>query len=61
MKRPLTRRETAPRNVAARALRGEQFQPKVEKDPKAYTRRPKHKNPPSAGEEKPPETGPGPK
>ena len=34
-----------PRNVAARALREGQFQPKVEKDPRAYTRKPRHKEP----------------
>ncbi|WP_422653326.1 DUF7230 family protein [Devosia sp.] len=39
----LTRRQTAPRNVAAKSLREGQFQPKVEDDPKAYSRRKKHK------------------
>ena len=43
MKIPLTRKQTAPRNVAAKALREGQFQPKVEPDPKGYTRRHKHK------------------
>lgn len=39
----LTRKQTAPRNVAARALREGQFQPKVEPDPKGYKRKKKHK------------------
>jgi len=43
MKTPLTRKQTAPKNVAAKALREGQFQPKVEPDPKAYRRRQKHK------------------
>ena len=43
MKVPLSRKQTAPRNVAAKALREGQFQPKVEPDPKGYSRRPKHK------------------
>ena len=43
MKIPLTRKQTAPRNVAAKALREGQFQPKVEPDPKGYTRRRKQK------------------
>lgn len=43
MKIPLGRKQTAPKNVAARALRQGQFQPKVEPDPKGYTRKPKHK------------------
>ena len=38
-----TRQQTAPRNVAAKSLRGGQFQPKVEADPRAYSRRKKHK------------------
>jgi hypothetical protein len=42
----LTRRQTAPRNLAAKALRQGQFQPKVEADPKAYSRRSKHKRDP---------------
>jgi hypothetical protein len=46
MKVPRTRKQTAPRNVAAKALRHGQFQPKVEKDPKAYTRKPKHEQVP---------------
>ena len=32
-----------PRNVAAKALGMGQFRPKVEADPKAYKRHPKHK------------------
>lgn len=43
VKIPLTRKQTAPRNVAAKALREGQFQPKVEPDPKAYKRKKKHK------------------
>lgn len=43
MKVPLTRKQTAPRNVAAKALREGQFQPKVEPDPKTYKRKKKHK------------------
>lgn len=39
MKRPLSRKETAPRNLAAKALRSGQFKPKVEPDPKAYKRK----------------------
>lgn len=39
----LTRKQAAPRNAAARSLRGGQFQPKVEADPKAYNRKTKHK------------------
>lgn len=46
MKIPLTRKQTAPRNVAAKALREGQFQPKVEPDPDTYTRRKKHKRDP---------------
>ncbi|MGV3490588.1 MAG: DUF7230 family protein [Devosia sp.] len=38
----LTRKQTAPRNAAAKALREGQFQPKIEDDPKAYKRRQKH-------------------
>ncbi len=62
MKIPRTRKEAAPRNVAARALREGQFQPKVEKDPTAYTRKPKHKRPlvpdeGNGGDDPPPETG----
>jgi hypothetical protein len=40
-----------PRNVAARALREGQFQPKVEADPKAYSRRRKHPAPPDVGDD----------
>lgn len=42
----LTRKQVAPRNVAAKSLRAGQFQPKVEDDPKAYKRRTKHKKDP---------------
>ena len=49
---PLTRKQVAPRNAAAKALRAGAFQPKVEPDPKAYRRRPKHppKPPPDEDE-----------
>jgi len=39
----LDRKQTAPRNLAAKALAEGQFKPKVEVDPKAYRRRQKHK------------------
>lgn len=39
----LGRKQTAPRNVAAKALGDGQFKPKVEVDPKTYRRKPKHK------------------
>ncbi|MDB5540655.1 MAG: hypothetical protein JWQ89_2382 [Devosia sp.] len=42
----LTRKQAAPRNVAAKALREGQFQPKVEDDPKGYKRKKKHKQDP---------------
>jgi hypothetical protein len=61
VKIPRTRKEAAPRNVAARALRLGQFQPRVEKDPSAYTRKPRHRQPPlpddENGEGDPPRTG----
>lgn len=53
MKIPLSRKQTAPKNVAAKALREGQFQPKVEPDPKGYTRRPKHKRDPLVDREDP--------
>ena len=43
----LSRKQTAPRNLAAKALTEGQFKPKVEPDPKAYKRRTKHKLDPS--------------
>lgn len=44
MKIPRTRKQSAPRNLAAKALRSGRFAPKVEPDPKkGYTRKPKHK------------------
>ncbi len=52
MKVPLTRKQIAPRNVAAKSLREGQFQPKVEADPKAYRRRKKHKVDPVLDAEK---------
>ena len=39
----LGRKQTAPRNIAAKALGGGQFKPKVEADPKTYRRKQKHK------------------
>jgi hypothetical protein len=39
----LSRKQTAPRNLAAKSLADGQFKPKVEADPKAYRRKPKHK------------------
>jgi len=39
----LTRKQAAPRNLAAKALREGQFLPRVEPDPKTYRRRQKHK------------------
>ena len=39
----LSRKQTAPRNLAAKALGEGQFKPKVEVDPKAYRRKQKHK------------------
>ena len=38
MKKRLTRKETAPRNLAARALRSPLFRQKIAADPKAYRR-----------------------
>jgi hypothetical protein len=45
MKKPKRKAPPKPRNLAAKSLRAGQFQPKVEPDPKAYKRRPKHKPP----------------
>lgn len=39
----LDRKQTAPRNLAAKSLAEGQFKPKVEADPKTYRRRRKHK------------------
>ncbi len=47
MKVKLTRKQLAPRNVAANALRQGQFRPRVEADPKAYKRRTRHKTDPT--------------
>ncbi|MBL8591532.1 MAG: hypothetical protein JNK01_02520 [Devosia sp.] len=52
MKIPLTRKQIAPRNAAAKALREGQFQPKVEEDPKVYKRKKKHKTDPVLDAEK---------
>ena len=46
MKARLTRKQSAPRNAAARALAQPRFAQKVEKDPKAYRRRQRHKTDP---------------
>jgi hypothetical protein len=43
MKQPKKRAPPKPRNIAAKSLSAGQFQPKVEPNPKAYKRRPKHK------------------
>jgi len=43
MKKPRPKAPPKPRNVAAKALRSGQFQPKVEENPNAYKRRQKHK------------------
>ena len=43
MKVPLDRKQTAPRNVAAKALRDGKFKPRAEPDPRAYRRRQKHR------------------
>ena len=45
VKVPLSRMQTAPKNVAAKSLRAGQFQPKVEPDPKGYKRKTKHPKP----------------
>ncbi len=39
MKVRLTRKQTAPRNLAARALTSGRFKPKVEQAPKTYRRK----------------------
>ena len=57
MKVPLSRKQVAPRNVAAKSLREGQFQPKVEADPKAYKRKNKHKTDPVLEAEKQNEEG----
>ena len=43
MKKPKKKAPPKPRNLAAKSLSAGQFRPKVEPDPKAYKRRPKHK------------------
>lgn len=53
MKVPLTRKQSRPRNAAARALRQGQFKPRVEADPKAYRRRGRHKPDPLLGDDTP--------
>jgi len=42
MKIKLTRKQAAPPNLAAKALAEAQYRPKVEKNPKAYSRKQKH-------------------
>lgn len=44
----LSRKQSAPRNLAAKALAAGQFKPKVEPDPKGYRRKTKHKVDPLA-------------
>ncbi len=44
----LSRKQSAPRNLAAKALAAGQFKPKVEPDPKSYRRKAKHKVDPLA-------------
>jgi hypothetical protein len=39
----LDRQQTAPRNLAAKALAEGQFKPKVETDPRTYRRKQKHR------------------
>ena len=46
MKKPRPKKSPKPRNVAAKSLREGQFKPKVEANPKAYSRKVKHKVPP---------------
>jgi len=48
LKRPLSRKETAPRNLAARALGSGAFKPKVEAAPNAYKRKGRYKPDPLA-------------
>ena len=44
----LDRKQTAPRNLAAKSLAEGLFKPKVEPDPKGYRRKAKHKVDPVA-------------
>jgi hypothetical protein len=46
MKKRLTRKQAAPRNAAARALRSPLFRARVVKHPKAYVRRKGKRVPP---------------
>ena len=48
IKRKLSRKQAAPRNLAAKALAQRRFQPKVETASGSYSRKLKHK--PGAGE-----------
>jgi hypothetical protein len=43
MRKPHPKAPPKPRNIAAKALREGQFQPKIEDKPKAYKRRTKHR------------------
>lgn len=43
MKKPRKKVPPKPRNIAAKSLREGPFQPRVEENPKAYKRRPRHK------------------
>ena len=47
----LGRKQTAPRNLAAKSLAEGPFKPKVEPDPKGYRRKAKHKVDPVAKED----------
>jgi hypothetical protein len=46
MKKPRPKKPPKPRNIAAKSLSAGQFQPKVEANPRAYSRKVKHKAPP---------------
>ena len=46
MQTRLGRKQTAPRNLAAKALRGPRFAQKIEMNPKAYRRKTRHKTDP---------------
>lgn len=43
MKKPLSRRQTAPPNLAAKALRLGMFRQRIDKNPKVYSRKTKHR------------------
>ena len=48
----LTRKQAAPRNLAAKALRAGRFAPKVEPDPKGYRRKGRYRPDPLAEAER---------